>query len=413
MRFLLVISLFLIELSFATVSAVEEEKVHAPPESFYAFGGVPALNYSSDAGFGFGVITSVYKKTPVLQPYKFAIDLQLFMTSKGLHSHYIRTDILNMARLPLRLRGKIGLLATINENFCGFGVNADCDAMIAQNALGVSASEEMLHRYFLYRYFEVYGTIDGRYRLRDAPHKIEFIAAWRGSYYWPGKWGDYTPYPDTLYANNISADNQKGFASVLEAGVMFDGRDNEPSPTKGYWIETTLRQSSPYWGSHWSYLGLNLSLRGYLPFDAQRRWVLAGQTIFDGMAGEAPLQEIVRVGGTLLQTAYGGEYMGRGISSQRFPGQAKIIKQLEIRYRFWGFDAWKQHFDTSVVTFLDLAVISWKMSELENYPFKALLGFGGGFRWAWNEAFIVRLDLGFSPIESYSPRFYVKIGNVF
>ena len=402
MRFIFILFVFLSGFSFAAEPVSPEEKAPAPVESFYAFGGVPALNYSSDAGFGFGIITSIYKKTPVIKPYKFAIDLQLFMTSKGQHSHYIRTDILNVAKLPLRLRAKVGLSATSNENFCGFGVSADCSSTSARS-----------HDYFLYRYLEGYGVIDGRYRLRDAPDKIEIIAAWRGSYYLPGTWGDYTPYPDSLYANDIPAANQQGFASVIEAGVMFDGRDNEPSPTKGYWIETTLRQSSPYWGSKWSYLGANLSLRGYFPFDTQRRWVLAGQAIFDGMIGEAPLQEIVRVGGTLLQTAYGGEYMGRGIRSQYFPGRVKIIKQLEMRYRFWGFDVWKQHFDTSAVAFLDTGVISWKLSGLENYPFKPLLGFGGGFRIAWNEAFIIRIDLGFSPIESYVPRFYLKIGNVF
>ncbi len=395
-----VFNILLAGLSFAADSIDDEKKVPAPNESYYAFGGIPALNYSSDAGFGFGVITSIYKKTPILQPYKFAVDLQLFMTTKGQHSHYIRTDILNVAKLPLRIRSRVGLLATTNENFCGFGVSANCDASIA-------------HQYFLYRYFEVYGTIDGRYKLKDAPHKIELIAGWRGSYYWPGTWGDYTSYSDTLYAKNFLEDKRKGFASVVEAGVMFDGRDNEPSPTKGYWIEATFRESSPYWGSSWSYLGFNLSLRGYLPLDSQRRLVLAGQAIFDGMVGEAPLQEIVKVGGSLLQTAYGGSEIGRGVRSLYFPGRIKVIKQLEMRYRFWGFDFLKQHFDTSAVTFLDLGVISWDLKELEKNEFKPLLGFGGGFRVAWNEAFIIRLDLGFSPIESYVPRFYLKIGNVF
>ena len=205
----------------------------------------------------------------------------------------------------------------------------------------------------------------------------------------------------------------RGFASVLEAGVMFDNRDNEPSPTSGYWAEATLRGSSKYIGSKWNFWGFNLSFRGYLPFDKKHQWVLASQSVVDGMIGTAPLQEIVRVGGSLIETAYGGSNFGRGLRTQYFPGRVKIIEQLELRYNFLNFNWLKQRFALTASAFLDAGMTSWQFSDFSTRNLLPIVGFGGGFRVAWNETFVARFDLGLSDYEHYSPRIYIKIGNIF
>lgn len=399
--------LFLIYGSVVGAAEIPKELPSLKDSSYYSFNGIPALNYSSDDGFGFGVVGAMYKKDLNIKPYIFAVDMQIFFTTKKQNAHFIRADFIDAFNLPIRLRSQVGFQSNFNQNYCGNGILANCFQAIPAEVTNPES-------YFWYRYFEIYGIFETRYRLKNAPHKIELMGIWRGSYYIPGTWGEYEPYENSLYVKNFPDSNlYGGFASVLEAGVMFDNRDNEPSPTSGYWAETTLRGSSKYIGSKWNFWGFNLSFRGYLPFDEKHQWVLASQSVVDGSFGNAPLQEIVRVGGSLFETAYGGANFGRGLRTQYFPGRVKIIEQLELRYNFLNFNLLKQRFALTAAGFIDAGMTSWQFSDFTSRNLLPILGFGGGIRLAWNENFLVRFDLGVSAYERYSPRIYIKMGNVF
>lgn len=374
-----------------------------PEKPKYGFGGIPVVGYISGFGTGFGAVGSFYKKEPHLNPYRYELDAQVYFTPGGFQSHKLRFDYIDVAELPLRLRPMIGFLANFAENYCGQGMRSNC-----------MVEKPNFPDWYLQRYIEIYGTLDGRWRLKSLPHKVEIIGSWRGSYYKIGNWSESGPYPNSLYEQDFGKINNDGFASIMEAGIMVDNRDFEPAPTQGYWIETTLRESSPFWGSSWSYLGANLSLRGYFPLVPNKRLVLASQIIFDGMYGKAPLQEIVRVGGTgRYFNTFGGQDIGRGLREQYFPGRLKAYKQVELRYDLIGFNIWRWHLDLMAATFVDLGLVAWDWNTLDQEPFKTALGFGGGLRFLWDRAIVIRFDVGTSPIESYSPRFYFVIGNVF
>src|SRR5688500_208224 len=84
---------FVIALSLiCTSGAWAQEPTDEAQEEHLEFAAIPALNYSSDAGFGFGAIGSIYGKEPELKPYRFATDVQVFLTTKGQHSHFLRVD---------------------------------------------------------------------------------------------------------------------------------------------------------------------------------------------------------------------------------------------------------------------------------------------------------------------------------
>ncbi|MBL4818578.1 MAG: BamA/TamA family outer membrane protein [Deltaproteobacteria bacterium] len=368
----------------------------------FGFAGLPVVGYASGFGTGFGAVGSFYRKEPGITPYKYELDGQIYFMTSGMQSHRLRFDYLDVAGLPLRLRSMIGMLVLPKENYCGQGMRADC---------GIANANP---NYYLTRYWEVFAMMDARWRLRDMPNKVEIIASWRGSNYEIGHFDDKGPYPGSLYATDFKNDPGTGFASVIEAGIMLDNRDFEPDPHEGYWVETTIRESSQFWGSKWNYIGANLSFRGYLPLDPAKRLTLAAQVIFDGMVGEVPLQEIVRVGGSgRYFNTFGGQEIGRGLREQYFPGRLKAYKQLELRYDTFGFKAWIWDIDLTLAAFADLGLVAWNYSTIKEEPFKPSIGFGGGLRLLWDKAVIVRFDVGVSPIEGYSPRFYFVIGNVF
>ena len=59
-------------------------------------GGLPALNYNSDEGFGFGVVASAYRYNGEVAPYKTAINLVIFATTFGIHNHSLEVDTLQV-----------------------------------------------------------------------------------------------------------------------------------------------------------------------------------------------------------------------------------------------------------------------------------------------------------------------------
>ena len=227
MRYLICFVMLFVAFS---LSAKEKSKTD---ENGLGFGAIPALGFDADFGAGFGAVVNIYRKSPTLKPYKYSVMGQAFMTTKKVQSHYLLFDALDIFGKPLRSRSKLGFAATPNIPFCGFGASAPC----------VDDSNDKTKD--LIRQFETYFITEARWRLKDLPNKVELTFGWRGSYYVPGDWKEDGAYPNSTYAEKVSKDGEKGFASVLEAGVMFDGRDNEPDPRSGYWHEVTVRASSP------------------------------------------------------------------------------------------------------------------------------------------------------------------------
>jgi hemolysin activation/secretion protein len=126
------------------------------------------------------------------------------------------------------------------------------------------------------------------------------------------------------------------------------------------------------------------------------------------------LQEIVRVGGSgRYFNTFGGQEIGRGLREQYFPGRLKAYKQLELRWDMFDFNLWRWNIDVTSAAFVDLGLVGWDYSTLSEERFRPALGTGGGIRFLWDRAVVIRFDVGTSPIENYAPRFYFVIGNVF
>jgi hypothetical protein len=393
------------------------------------FGGVPAINFDQDNGLGFGVIASMYMYNGNLKPYQLSITLQLFMTTKFVQDHYIVVDALKVAGLPLRVRGQVGYLQSLTQNYCGVGGVLSCDVSLAEKAAdnaSINDDEErdrFVRRYYQRRFFTPYGYVLGRYSLHEPspslPGRIEFTAQMRALYFQPGDWltdedgvpgPDLTPYPGSLYAAD-HPDGEAGLLTTVAMGFMYDSRDNEPAPTSGYFHEVSVRGSSQYLGSRWNNAGANLTLRGYTSLTNDKSLVLANRLTLDGVVGDVPVQEMARLGGMLPSYVFGGADVGRGIRVQRYLGKGRMVNMTELRWRFWSFELFAQRFALSTVGFVDAAIIADDIRKPTNVG--AQFGLGGALRIAWNENFVVRADVGTSPVENWSPSLYLTINHPF
>jgi hypothetical protein len=227
----------------------------------------------------------------------------------------------------------------------------------------------------------------------------------------PGDFQQPTPYPGSKYAQDYPG-GERGFVSVLQAGVMLDNRDNEPAPIRGYWIEGTLRGAQRVLLSDYDFFGFNVTLRGYTPLGTDRV-VLADRVMFDGMVGDAHTLELATPGGT---QRYGGFYgslnAGRGIRLRRYLGKVKALQQAEVRWTFSEFGVGSSTIDLGFLAFSDVGFVARDFSTLGDLG-TPLPGVGGGFRFALNQNFIVRADVGVSAIEDWSPKIYIDLRNLY
>jgi len=380
----------------------------------WGWGGVPAINYNSDEGFGFGVLGSIYRYDGETQPYETAVTLLLFATTRAIQYHYVQFDTLNVRGTPLRLSGRVAFDATQVDNFCGIGPDVTCDPAEARAAAGDregEARETFVRNYYRTRYFYPQLRINARYALDPMPHRFELFGGYRLDYILPGDFTESGPYPDSLYAQQFGEEGEKGFVSVVQLGAMLDNRDNEPSPVRGYWIEASLRAAPRFLGSTFEHVGFNTTLRGYVPVFTERL-VFADRIVVDGIAGDAPVRELANSGGYQRYTGYGSLNAGRGIRQRRFIGEAFAMNQAELRWLAVPFELFEIPFDVHVLGFVDVGFVGAEITDFGRMWRTPLPGYGGGLRVAVDKNFIVRADIGFSPFESGSS-LYIDINNVF
>lgn len=385
------------------------------------FSGVPAIGFNPDSGFGAGVVGNIYFDQKDYAPYKMSLGVKAFLTLKGVHDHQISFDQVGAFSLPLRFYTRLGFYSTLGQHYCGRASDAKCDmdrANLAADNLGYSGDEKnkFVNHFYKNRFMSAFGDISGRWLLWRDQAKLELMTSYRGRYYWNRDFKEKGPYEGSLFAKDYKNFILDGYLSTLEIGLMLDKRDIEAAPTSGYWLEASVRGASWLIGSAWDYFGANMAARFYWPLDEGKRVVIASQTVGDLIVGDLPYDAMSRVGGsqsTMNVTAIGGPYIGRGISEQLYVGRIKAIQQLEVRYTFWSFELLKQNFDITAAAMGDLAMTAWDFSRFSKDMKKVYFGFGGGLRIGWNKTFIVRADLGVSPEENFSPKFYLLVGNVF
>lgn len=393
----------------------DDEEAHG--EGFEVFA-LPLYTQSPDTGPSVLGAASFYWHDGKTHPYKLWMSAVASASLYGVFSGLGYLEWVSPFDLPLRLVFSAGYQSSLAAHYCGVGNLVTCseaDAEHAADNLGLegAARDDHLRRYFRYRFHGPVGTAYARWKMRDLPHKVELVAGVRSAYYVPGTLGfsgiDLRPYPGSLYANDHPRGEQ-GLANVVEIGAMADNRDEEASPTRGYWVEASLRSASALTLSRWTWGGANVTLRGYLPLRKHGALVLAERAVVDGMIGDVPTYELQRVGGSWAFAAFGGKDLGRGLREGRVMGRLKAISQTELRAKLWAFEVLGVPVDIFGVTFLDAAWVAVDWAELGGDPFRINWGMGAGLRVRILKNLLFRFELAFSGDEGWQPQPYIWPG---
>lgn len=212
------------------------------------------------------------------------------------------------------------------------------------------------------------------------------------------------------FEDNLISGVDGGWVSIIQTALIFDTRDFEPDPTRGYYVEIANEFSNPIIGSQFDFNKLFIQGRVYKKIPIGPRTVFGGRfgvgNIFGSKAPFFEFQDQWSPDGSI--NSLGGKQSLRGHRANRFLARSLAFANFELRVRLAEVKFGKQRFAFGVAPFFDAGTVRDNWQDLNFTNIKT--SYGGGLRIAWNQSTIISFDYGVSKEDKL---FYFGIGQAF
>ena len=366
---------------------------------------LPAFDYSADKGFGYGIVFQFDdKRNPEYQPYYLSHRLTWQRTTRGIADYQYRLDSKYLLPADLRLTFEARYQVSLFEPYHGPG---GAQTLFDHRYIDPDSPPDLYRGKYYYtfdkRYLLVNAVVQGRLMREDLRWLAGLIILSTKVDTIDYAEHDEVPGLQTLLAlhwdlqgQDMGGGNENGFM----VGLVWDRRDHETSPHKGFWSEVLLRWVPNMPGNDFDYVALTATHRHYLPlFDPLTlAFRLSGRFMTDG----APFFTVPRIDGSFnTETGLGGNKTVRGVLWQRAVGKKYAYGNLELRYRYLrlfrtGYLAASVFYDFGLTFDAEPEAGLYDKSDTATDRLHQGLGFGS--RTALSDTFILALDLGF-PVD--------------
>lgn len=365
----------------------------------WEFTGLPALNFDSDEGFGYGVILALYDYGPNgLLPYRTTFQPTLFFTTEGKRE---LTLFFDAPHLPggWRLSTFLGVEKHIATPYYGSG-----------NASGYDSFLEEGENPYYYRFGRERGIVKGTLQrpLGDLPLRILFggqVAHFKI---------DPTPKNDgsTLLLEELGpgVPIPGGYENSIRGGLVWDTRNKESGPERGVWSEALIERVDEVLGSEASYTRWTVTDRRY--FTLAPGLVFANRITLQNVTGDPPFFTLSYVQSSFAQTeALGGSKSIRGVLRNRYLGKGLFLWNTELRWRAWDFSVMGKSAHMAFIGFLDSGRVWSQGVDASSLLAKLHHGYGGGVRVGLGPNFVIANDLATS--REAGLQMYIGLGYLF
>jgi hypothetical protein len=406
-------------LAIALARPCHGEPSSAPRADRYELGVLPVVAGDTDVGVKLGAFGQVARFQRDLNPYAWRAQLlgaaSVRQGPSGTELPY-REGMLALdwpLAGSLRLLGQMSYQQTTNYGYYGLGNASHAERLWA----GLSRGTD---EYVRARHFYQFDGATSQVRLgaleRLAPRWNRFSGATLSH-------DVIRPYPGSLLAREKAAGGQRLYGAetqtrlLLALGVAYDSRNHETVTTAGHFHEFSLRASPGAFGVD-PYLGVNLTLRGYVAILGER-FSLGARLVGDALSRRAPLFELGRYGGLYAAQGPGGSRGIRGVPQGRLLGRSKLVGNLEARSLFLPFFLAKERFTLGAAAFFDAGRV-WTdtfraVGALDGPVWRLHWGVGAGPRLRWGDALLIRADFAYAPLGAelgVAPAVYVDVDQV-
>ncbi len=348
-------------------------------------GALPAINFDSDEGFGFGAIAELYQYGEgVSDPYVWTIQPAFFFTTEGRRDFTVLFDAPHLLSGGWRLSGVVGRTKQIATPYYGVGNATTFDELLSSD----DGPDPYYYRFGLVRNrltFDLQRSVEGWPVRLLVGGGFERATA--------------VPVPEeegtTLYAQQVGAVEEDVWLNFLRAGIVWDTRDRETGPTAGAWTDLLIRASDESLAADVSFVRWTFTDRRY--FTLTDGLVLAHRYLLQNVTTGTPALELSRVQTSFKrQEGLGGATTLRGLPRNRYLGRGMLVWNAELRWRASEFGAVGRSFHVVLSAFLDQGRVWADGLEIGEVFQDLHRGYGGGVRVGMGENFVVAMDVGTS-----------------
>lgn len=365
---------------------------------------LPALNFNSDEGFGYGALLELYNYRGGTKPYRVMIRPLIAFSTKGKRDFTLAIDAPGLLPQGWRFDAYVGREQHLATPWFGVG--------------NTTAKNEQLSDppdAYYYRYGKT------QYRLMaNVQRAMGRSARWLVGAGYSDVTTDATPFDSgtTLLQQQLVASqgtanpfSPSGRVVSARAGVVIDTRDREVGPTRGNWIDLLLQHA----GANGdvvagSYTRATVSARHYESLTP--RIVFAQRLVVQHTDGEVPFFDLATIQNsspTVQMEGLGGSSSMRGVEKNRYTARGLMFANLELRYRFREMRLLGKPAYLVGSAFADAGRV-WRGDPFMGDPATLHYAGGGGLRLGLGPSFLVAFDVGRS---SESTQIYIGLGYPF
>lgn len=370
-----------------------------PTPTGWEFTGIPALNYDSDEGFGYGAVLALYDYGLLgVLPYRVTIQPTLFLTTEGRRDLTVFLDAPNFPG-NWRLDAFLGLERQIATPYYGPGNDSAYDP----------ALEEGSDPYF-YRYGRERRVLRVNLQRPLGGAPVRFLAGVQIARFKI----DPTPKNEgsTLLLEELGpgATIPGGYENSVRGGLVWDTRDRESGPGTGVWTAALVEWAPAALGSEASYTRWTLTDRRYITLS--KGLVFANRFTLQNVTGSPPFYALTYVQSSFGETeALGGAKSVRGVLRNRYFGEGLFFWNLELRWRAWDFEVLGRGAHLALIGFVDTGRVWEEGVELGSLLANLHAGAGGGLRFGLGPNFVIATDLASSGETGLQT--YIGLGYLF
>jgi hypothetical protein len=183
----------------------------------------------------------------------------------------------------------------------------------------------------------------------------------------------------------------------LGLSVVYDNRQNVLNARDALYGEVSYLTYQPAWGSDYTFSGLTVDVRGFLPLTADRQQILAGQLFGNFLSGDSiPFHQLALLGNeSLLRGYYTGRYRDRQYMA------------AQIEYRLLPFPFAKRW---GAAAFFGAGTVAPTLSAFRLDQLRPSGGLGVRFLLFPDKDIFVRFDVALTP---EGPNYYLFTGESF
>ena len=401
---------------FVTLRAQDGDSTSREVVRGWSFGAFPTVSISNTLGFQYGVYGNLFyygDGTSYPDPlHKITFEASHF--TKGRSRFYLALDT---KRLLPGWRLTLSALYIIDPLAYFYGFNGAASPYVD--------SLDNRHYYALdRRFFQAFANLQ-----RPLTDHLKLAGGLSYSHY------DIGDFDDSKYDGNASStlyhyyvaqglidgdERAGGHVGELRGGIVYDTRDIEAAPNRGLLAEVFLNGSIASGGHHYLKACAYFSHFVRLPLGL----IPAGDPVFayrlaysGKLAGDVPfyMQQIIPmlVPHTMLTEGLGSAKTMRGLFENRIVANGIAWGNFELRVKLVKFTLLRQYFYIAVNPFFDCGIVTQSyrlqrqaaaygvdVSSLRHDSQRLATAAGMGFKLAWNENFIVSLELArsFEPV---------------